>query len=234
MSRKKDHQADPIKMQMGELYKSGMGMKEIAQQFGVSHQRVSQCLTQIGLDRKDRGHWASQSRNDARRKEAVAMLRTGMTSQEIANRFGVSNTVIWKYVSELKENEAEYASVMDDAEKAKFLMKTGVDVGAFPSIDEAKKAWGAFIAQRGQAGHRGIEWDMTFAEWWSVWCESGHWSERGRSHAQSFVMGRFSDSGPYRVGNVHVISFSQNISDSWKYFADRMDYLDSIRVAKSL
>lgn len=230
-ARKKDHQADPVKMQMGEFYKSGMGMKEIAQQFGVSHQRVSQCLNQIGLDRKDRGNWARPGRNDDRRKEAIAMLRTGMTSQDIAKHFGVSDTVIGNYVSELKGNEAEYASVMDDAEKAKFLIKTGVDVGAFPSLDEAKKAWSAFIAQRGQAGHRGIEWDMTFAEWWNVWRESGHWSDRGRSHAQSFVMGRFSDSGPYKVGNVHVISFSQNISDSWKYFAERMDRFDHAKTA---
>lgn len=207
--------------QMAEMYKSGMDSSEIAKQFGVSPARVIFCLKRIGVEMRPRGNTKRVGRNEDRRKEAIEMLRQGMFQEEIGAHFGVSGTVIHKYLVELKKNAEEYESVMADAELARFAKKTGVSPSEFPSFDEAKRAWRVFTEQRSQAAWRGVDWEMTFAEWWNIWSESGHWSERGKSHAGAYVMGRFGDTGPYKIGNVHIITFSQNISDYWKCSYER-------------
>lgn len=70
-----------------------------------------------------------------------------------------------------------------------------------------------FLRQRCKAKQRGIEWLLTFDEWWAIWTESGHWQERGHNFG-CYVMARHGDVGPYAVGNVSIITHSQNISDA--------------------
>lgn len=74
----------------------------------------------------------------------------------------------------------------------------------------------AFWDQRSNARHRGIEWVLSFEEWWDIWCESGRWERRGRS---GYVMCRTGDTGPYAVGNVYIDHTSNNCRDGrLKYF----------------
>lgn len=70
-----------------------------------------------------------------------------------------------------------------------------------------------FESQRGNAKQRGIEWQLSFAEWWEVWQESGRWAERGRG--SGYVMARWADDGPYSVDNVYICTAAQNSSDSY-------------------
>lgn len=70
-----------------------------------------------------------------------------------------------------------------------------------------------FIEQRRNANKRGIEWQFTFAEWWSIWQESGKWEQRGRG--QGYCMARYGDSGPYSPANVYICTVGQNFSDSY-------------------
>lgn len=62
---------------------------------------------------------------------------------------------------------------------------------------------------------RGIEFNMSFPEWFKIWKDSGHLSERGKGKDE-FVMARHMDSGAYEVGNVEIVSSSQNHKDAWK------------------
>lgn len=73
----------------------------------------------------------------------------------------------------------------------------------------------AFFNQRRFAETRGIEWKLSFPEWWRIWDDSGHWSERGRGKHR-YCMSRPGDTGPYAVGNVEIITNQQNSSDSQK------------------
>lgn len=68
-----------------------------------------------------------------------------------------------------------------------------------------------FRQQRSSAKARGVEWLMTFEEWWGVWEASGRWSQRGHRDGQ-YVMGRHGDAGPYAVGNVSIILSNENHS----------------------
>lgn len=65
---------------------------------------------------------------------------------------------------------------------------------------------------------RGILFLLTFEEWLDIWVKSRKLSQRGRT-AEKYCMSRFGDVGPYSIGNVEIVTFSQNesskkISDS--------------------
>jgi hypothetical protein len=72
---------------------------------------------------------------------------------------------------------------------------------------------GRFWKQQSRARERGIRWNLTFDEWWSVWQESGKWPERGKAPHQ-YVMGRKGDSGAYALGNVEIITGAENAEQS--------------------
>lgn len=72
-----------------------------------------------------------------------------------------------------------------------------------------------FHVQKSGAKRRGIAWELTFSQWWSIWQESGHWEKRGRG-AGTYVMCRNGDIGPYAVGNVFIALNAENTSSAHK------------------
>lgn len=58
----------------------------------------------------------------------------------------------------------------------------------------------------------GIEFRLSFEEWWAIWELSGRWSERGRG-GEKYCMCRFGDVGHYSVGNVFIATNSENASN---------------------
>jgi hypothetical protein len=69
-----------------------------------------------------------------------------------------------------------------------------------------------YDVQIADAKRRGIAWQLTFDEWWKIWMQSGHWNDRGRNRGD-FVMARIGHAGPYRVGNVRIVTQERNTSD---------------------
>jgi hypothetical protein len=71
---------------------------------------------------------------------------------------------------------------------------------------------------KSNAKSRGIPFRLTFPEWWKIWKDSGMYERGGR-----FVMHRFSDEGPYAVGNVEIISRSDNFREAMEihYMGER-------------
>lgn len=68
-----------------------------------------------------------------------------------------------------------------------------------------------YANHRKRAALRGIEFRMTFREWWGVWQASGHYGQMG-THAGQFVMARIRDTGPYAVWNVEIQTARENVS----------------------
>ena len=60
---------------------------------------------------------------------------------------------------------------------------------------------------------RGIDFTLTFEQWWDIWQQSGKWNERGRKKDQ-YVMSRIGDTGPYELGNVFIQSNADNNRDA--------------------
>lgn len=70
-----------------------------------------------------------------------------------------------------------------------------------------------YTDQRFCAKRRGILFLLTFEEWLYIWETSGHLSLRGRLKGQ-YCMARFGDQGAYQVGNVRIITVSENRAET--------------------
>jgi hypothetical protein len=68
---------------------------------------------------------------------------------------------------------------------------------------------GRFEQQRTNAGKRGIEWNLTFDQWWSLW--EPHWGRRDGTGG--LIMCRKQEPGPYSVDNVYIGTQSDNMVD---------------------
>ena len=77
---------------------------------------------------------------------------------------------------------------------------------------------------RTNAKMRGIEFKLTFEEWFCWWMETGHYHERGREVGK-YVMGRVGDKGAYELGNIECVLANANStaphigkpkSEAWK------------------
>lgn len=77
-------------------------------------------------------------------------------------------------------------------------------------IKQARRKW---WDHRYNSKQRGIDFHLSFDEWWEIWQQSGHWSQRGCRKGQ-YVMSRYGDKGAYEVGNVFIQPALHNIRDS--------------------
>ena len=66
-----------------------------------------------------------------------------------------------------------------------------------------------YTDQKSKAKHRGIDFNLTFEEWWDIWQKSGKWDQRG-IHKGQYVMSRIADKGPYALGNVFIQTVGDN------------------------
>ena len=71
---------------------------------------------------------------------------------------------------------------------------------------------GKYSLHKHNARMRGVEFTLTFDEWWSIWQKSGQWKRRG-NRSGHYVMCRIMDEGPYAVGNVFIGTFNLNVCD---------------------
>ena len=75
-----------------------------------------------------------------------------------------------------------------------------------------KSPKGRYIEQKTQAKQRGVEWRLSFEEWYTFWLDSGHWEERGSG---KWMMCRFADTGPYSLENIRIDNSLGNNRERW-------------------
>lgn len=68
---------------------------------------------------------------------------------------------------------------------------------------------GKYKAHKQGAEQRGIEFKLTFEEWWSLW--KPHWQENLQGKV---CMCRNGDEGAYEVGNVRIDTWQNNIREA--------------------
>lgn len=170
---------------------------------------------------------------DARAYRMAAMYRGGSTLEQIGQIYRITRErvrqILTKHFEFNRVDGGQYKQVNDrraraDARRdARYLQKTGCtfaewkaicDVGAAmrqSGIGAYRCPGRAYSGQKANAARRGIGWDLTLAEWWRIWTESGKWEERGRG--SGYVMCRHGDVGPYAVGNVFIARGFENSSE---------------------
>lgn len=73
-----------------------------------------------------------------------------------------------------------------------------------------------YSSQRRRAIKAGIEWKLTFDEWYTWWQQTGHWEERGCS-SDSYHMCRYGDTGPYSLDNIYCDKAKNNVAYANKH-----------------
>jgi DNA-binding CsgD family transcriptional regulator/predicted HTH domain antitoxin len=179
------------------------------------------------------------ARNDGRHLRAVTreeimehLYRDGIILEAIGRLYGLSRERVRQILSkrgiEARDGGAHVSARVRAEERWNVLKEKkdshcrkfyGCPLDVVLEINEGRNfsdsgsPANAYRCQRRSAAVRGIDWKFTFPEWWSIWQASGKWSLRGRS---GYCMSRKNDAGAYEVGNVEIITTSQNSSDSYK------------------
>lgn len=170
---------------------------------------------------------------DVPRADAMcAMFMAGRTLQEIGDLFSVTRErvrqILKKHggITGCDGGQAKQAQDARAARKAKreaeCQEKFGCSLKQIAAIRKMGRqhmanggSWyttpmGAFVNQKNNSRMRGIDWGLKFWEWWTIWQDSGKWSERGRG-SEAYVMCRFGDTGGYTVGNAYIATNLHNI-----------------------
>lgn len=216
-----------------QMADAGQTRAEIAQQLGVHYQTLCRTIRENGVKVQYGGevYETQRASTSARAAGMAAMYKSGKTLQDIGTLFGITRERVRQLISrhtEVTSSDGGRSIQIDrnrrDAasrKEAKYLAKYGATPSQMSAIRaiarkmmEDGATWymtptGAFNQQRSSARARGIEWSMTFWEWWTIWSESGKWCERGRG-GDNYVMCRFADQGAYEVGNVYVATLRHN------------------------
>ncbi len=158
-----------------------------------------------------------------RAEEMASKYQSGATLQEIGDFYGITRERVRQLISGHTNTTSKDGgvAVRSSARKAalqkrreqKYWSTHGMSETEFNSInDKSTPYWhrpiGCFKRQKQNSRTRGIEWKLTFAEWWAIWSASGKWDERGRG--SGYCMARHGDTGPYEIGNVKIIPGPEN------------------------
>jgi hypothetical protein len=178
-----------------------------------------------GVTRPDQPpKWAFQQQRAAEARVRAAGMaqqyRAGATLQEIGDDHGISRERVRQLIGLLgltgkhggvaRRTEAKRRAAALCRDR-KYLIRHGMTYADYFAIDADTRQ--KFRRQVISARSRGIEWRMTFAEWWTIWTASGKWEQRGRG-SQGYVMARRGCTGPYKVGNVTIITGAQNLREN--------------------
>lgn len=177
---------------------------------------------------------AQRAESRKRAEVMVALYRDGYTLQEIGTQFGITRERARQLMSKHFGVSAVNGGKHVLAEQTRAKRTRTLDARCFrvhgcsfaqwkqlKLIGDEMRAAGrgkyqtpiyAFRNQRNNSANRGIAWDLTLWQWWTIWEQSGHWAERGRG--QGYVMCRTGDVGPYSVGNVFIAKAAENSSEA--------------------
>lgn len=161
------------------------------------------------------------------RNERMALMHSqGCTLQAIGNQFGITRERVRQILAKRGVKASDGGiSVKTTIKKQQLqarresasLKKYGLPYDLMCELREQGLV-SAFTRQRLNSEMRGIDWNLTFAQWFAVWQTSGKLHLRGRGKGR-YVMSRILDDGPYALGNVHIqlaVENSREAVEKWR------------------
>jgi hypothetical protein len=164
---------------------------------------------------------------NVRRAEMAALYHQGKTLMEIGEIYGTTRQNIQQQLAKFGVRSKEGGGAVKKARRQevalakldeKSMRRYGCTYTQFQELKQMRKPLRAYRRQQSGAAGRGISWELTFWQWWTIWKESGHWERRGLG--QGYVMCRKGDEGPYAVGNVFIAPAIMNSSDQARKIHD--------------
>lgn len=207
--------------QLRQLAAKGFTYKDAAKALGLKYHTVSRHCTDysIPLLRGKQGIRKPTKVNE-RTLQMAALYKSGKTLQEIGDQFGITRERVRQLITVLhgltRNSGGEHKRSLEKRAKfearrnARSLKRWGCNWDQYVAIRDLKKPTRAYATQRRNAMWRGIDWELNLWQWWSIWQQSGKWSERGRG--QGYVMCRNGDVGPYAIDNVFISTARENCS----------------------
>lgn len=214
LAKKRNPLIDKIKV----LAAQGRTRQQIADEVGVLYNYVVLLGLKNGIAFERSG---VKRAPEVRELQMAALYKSGKTLHEIGEQFGVTRErvrqLLTKYFGYRWQDGGQHKATL--VKQAKFkekrnqlsLARWGCGWDDYVKIRDLKKPTRAYASQRKNAHSRGIEWQLTLWQWWSIWQQSGHWQNRGRG--QGYVMCRFGDDGAYAPGNVFIALAAENSSE---------------------
>lgn len=215
-------------------FASMVPIKDIAQRFGVCAVTVYGAVRAAGATRK-RAYKAEPERVAAfalRSEHIHQAFMAGLTMTQIGEIHGMTRERVRQILKKqgfagpdggqslgARAKRVARAAAVAKRRDMRCLQSYGCSYAAIESICGAgveltkHSATRKYAQQTKNAAARGVEFSMTFPQWWAVWQASGKWNERGRG--MGYVMARTGDVGPYAIGNVYICTQSQNSKDSY-------------------
>lgn len=216
-----------------DCIKDGLTAGETAARLGMCRQTVDRYAKRSGVKFNRKPHKNRKTGPDKRASQMIALYRSGHTLVHTGAVFSVTRErvrqIITKYAGRLSATCGQSMITRSKRDRARAerndrcLAKWGCGLDEYRRIraiekDMLAQGFGAYrtprfaySSQRNNARHRGIPWELTLGQWWSIWEASGKWEQRGRG--QGYVMCRRGDAGPYAVGNVFIATARENCSD---------------------
>jgi DNA-binding CsgD family transcriptional regulator len=212
---------NPLVEKVKNLAGQGRNRQQIGDELGVSYPYVSALGTKHGIEFVRKPYSGAKRVPGTREHQMAALYKSGRTLNQIGQEFGLTRErvrqLLTKFFGFRWKDGGHHKVALD--KRARFeakrnqrsLVKWGCGWEDYVKIRDLKKPTRAFSSQRKNADYRGIPWDLTLWQWWSIWQQSGHWHQRGRG--QGYVMCRVGDEGPYAPGNVFIALATENSSE---------------------
>lgn len=173
-----------------------------------------------------------------RTAEIIRMFKNGETLEEIGVKFGITRERVRQIlkkragISRMDGGGAirrfknsheivEKQRAKKERSEARHFEMYGCSREYIDSLTDLPRTNSAhpvlrFRDRKNNAISRGIDWKLTFKEWWEFWQESGKWEQHGRG-ADSYCLARQGDTGAYALGNIEIITNRQNGRDFQQY-----------------
>lgn len=214
---------NPLIEKIRELASQGLTRQQVADDVGVKYAYVSLLGAEHGITFARQAWSGAKRKPDSREFQMAALYTSGKTLNEIGQEFGITRERVRQLLARFfginaQDGGAHKRSIDNRSEieakrDAKSLKKWGCSYDDYANLRALKKPTRVFGRQKNSARQRGIEWNLTLWQWWSIWQQSGHWTNRGRGNG--YQMCRKGDQGPYSVDNVYIASGVKNIQDYW-------------------
>jgi transposase len=214
-----------VEERLRALAERGCSYSEAAAELGVGYHYVAAFAKRHGVSFKlqPRGPKLRVD-SDARENEMRSLYLNGETLQQIGEKFGVTRERVRQILTRRfgmtaisggqSQKTRLRAKIDKDKVDARCRKAFGCSYAVYKRLlKRTDKPTYAYGQQRKNAKFRGIDWEITFYDWWKVWEQSGHWEERGRGGG--YCMCRLNDTGPYAIDNVYIATGRENMRDYW-------------------
>jgi hypothetical protein len=171
---------------MSELFKQGLTLQSIGDRYGITRERVRQCLKMC---------FNYTKANNYHR------CNTGMLHKYLAAK---------DRLAAHRKHEQERIHEIFGCHKEILEAMNGRPWG-WTKEARYRCIAGEYFNQRRSAARRGVAWEISLPEWWGIWRSSGKYRLRGVG--SGYVMARWGDSGSYSVDNVRICTASENIRE---------------------